>query len=217
MGDQIYRTWKSSTPDDIKYSATFDNKFSERELDILNGNAAIFGNHMDINFAVRLAKNIMEGNFSENNDTKITEKELGSGNEKIVNDKPLNEHVEILKLGDGFEGKKELLNDDVKKLQKSLKDLGYEIDVDGDFGEKTKAALEEFQTKNGLKVDGIFGPDTNKIMNQKLDELNNKFSAIDLGDIGSSLKASGVAQSSDSISSPVYAVSNNKEEQISFA
>jgi peptidoglycan hydrolase-like protein with peptidoglycan-binding domain len=33
-------------------------------------------------------------------------------------------------------------------------------DIDGNFGPKTKAAVEEFQSSHGLTVDGIVGPNT---------------------------------------------------------
>lgn len=44
----------------------------------------------------------------------------------------------------------------VKWIQYELKCAGYDIEVDGDFGEKTKAAVIDFQTKQF--VDGIVGP-----------------------------------------------------------
>jgi peptidoglycan hydrolase-like protein with peptidoglycan-binding domain len=48
--------------------------------------------------------------------------------------------------------------DKVEALQKMLKANGANIEVDGDFGPKTEAALKAFQTKNGLAADGIYGP-----------------------------------------------------------
>ena len=54
---------------------------------------------------------------------------------------------------------------EVKKLQNRLKDLGYlDGSVDGDFGEKTEAAVIDFQQNNGLTADGKAGTATqNKI------------------------------------------------------
>ena len=54
---------------------------------------------------------------------------------------------------------------EVKKLQNRLKDLGYlDGSVDGDFGEKTEAAVVDFQQNNGLTADGKAGTATqNKI------------------------------------------------------
>ena len=43
----------------------------------------------------------------------------------------------------------------VKRLQEKLG-----IDADGDFGPGTEKAVREFQSANGLAVDGIAGPDT---------------------------------------------------------
>ena len=46
--------------------------------------------------------------------------------------------------------------DDVIILQQRLKDLGYAISmVDGEFGEETRAAVEEFQRDHNLYVTGI--------------------------------------------------------------
>ena len=49
----------------------------------------------------------------------------------------------------------------VNALQKLLKDkFGYNIAVDGTFGPATANAVKDFQTANGLVVDGIVGPKT---------------------------------------------------------
>jgi hypothetical protein len=50
--------------------------------------------------------------------------------------------------------------DDVSNLQTSLKNAGYNIDVDGSFGPQTLAAVKQYQQKNGLDVDGMVGPQT---------------------------------------------------------
>ena len=50
--------------------------------------------------------------------------------------------------------------DDVSNLQTSLKNAGYNIDVDGSFGPQTLAAVKDYQQKNGLTVDGMVGPQT---------------------------------------------------------
>ncbi len=66
--------------------------------------------------------------------------------------------------------------DEVKKLQKSLNQKGYSLDVDGNFGSKTQAAVKDYQKKNGLSVDGIVGNLTwgslNKINSSKLNDSN---------------------------------------------
>ena len=47
--------------------------------------------------------------------------------------------------------------DSVKELQNLLTKKGFELKVDGAFGEKTEKAVRDFQTKNSLKVDGQVG------------------------------------------------------------
>lgn len=50
--------------------------------------------------------------------------------------------------------------EDVKKLQRELNKNGYSLDVDGQFGSKTQAAVKDYQKKNNLSVDGIVGKKT---------------------------------------------------------
>ena len=49
---------------------------------------------------------------------------------------------------------------EVKELQSKLNAGGAGLDVDGEFGPKTKAAVVEYQKKNGLTADGIVGEET---------------------------------------------------------
>ena len=48
----------------------------------------------------------------------------------------------------------------VSKLQELLNKNGYSLDVDGKFGPKTQAAVEDYQNKKGLTVDGKVGNET---------------------------------------------------------
>ena len=55
--------------------------------------------------------------------------------------------------------------DDVKTLQGRLHDLGYYTDeIDGQFGNATRAAVIEFQQANGLEADGMVGTETKTIL-----------------------------------------------------
>lgn len=49
---------------------------------------------------------------------------------------------------------------DVRKLQEMLYDYGYDLAVDGKFGDQTKQAVENFQKEMHLQVDGIVGDKT---------------------------------------------------------
>ena len=55
----------------------------------------------------------------------------------------------------------------VKWVQYELIENGYDLKIDGIFGEKTDACVRKFQFKNGLVTDGIVG----KLTRQKLMEV----------------------------------------------
>jgi Putative peptidoglycan binding domain/Domain of unknown function (DUF4190) len=48
----------------------------------------------------------------------------------------------------------------VSNLQQALVNLGYRLDVDGEFGLETETAVRDFQASRGLNVDGVAGSDT---------------------------------------------------------
>ena len=50
--------------------------------------------------------------------------------------------------------------DDVRTWQERLRELGYELEVDGAYGPQTAEATRAFQRDRGLTVDGIVGPET---------------------------------------------------------
>ncbi len=55
---------------------------------------------------------------------------------------------------------------DVKMLQVALNKVNsYPVDVDGNFGDKTKHAVFDFQVAHQLNADGIVGPKTNAVLN----------------------------------------------------
>ncbi len=49
---------------------------------------------------------------------------------------------------------------DVKVMQEALAKGGFKTKVDGSFGDDTKSAVEAFQQKNNLDIDGDIGPAT---------------------------------------------------------
>lgn len=62
--------------------------------------------------------------------------------------------IELLALTEGMSGPR------VLEVQQRLKDLGYRIVVDGDFGPKTREVVKKFQVEHGLRMDGVVGPQT---------------------------------------------------------
>lgn len=48
----------------------------------------------------------------------------------------------------------------VKQLQQMLNGKGYKLDVDGIFGNNTLSAVRDYQSRNGLQVDGVVGSKT---------------------------------------------------------
>lgn len=65
-------------------------------------------------------------------------------------DKALPEDPVIVRQGDNRKTR-------VKSIQSRLRELGYHVSVDGDFGPATKRAVQMFQIDNGLSPDGIVG------------------------------------------------------------
>lgn len=59
-------------------------------------------------------------------------------------------------------------NANIKTVQTSLNAIGYKLVVDGISGPATRTALKDFQKRNGLKADGIWGPNTQTKFNQVL-------------------------------------------------
>ena len=91
----------------------------------------------------------------------------------------------------------------VKALQRRLNQLGWNLSVDGDFGSNTESAVKQFQSINGLSVDGVVGPNTSKKLNSK------DARAIFSSNPGSSGSSSGNSGSSSSSAS--NSGSNNSE------
>jgi hypothetical protein len=56
----------------------------------------------------------------------------------------------------------------VRRLQRALALLGYDIQPDGQYGPGTTDAVRQFQADAGLEVDGVAGPGTLAAINQAL-------------------------------------------------
>lgn len=51
-------------------------------------------------------------------------------------------------------------DNEIEVIQQSLKDQGYNVEVDGIFGVATERAVREYQRANGLESDGVVGKET---------------------------------------------------------
>ncbi len=64
--------------------------------------------------------------------------------------------------------------ENVKKLQKALQDLGYDVEINGVYDDKTINAVFEFQRDNDILIDeddlgaGYFGPLTYRVLSNKM-------------------------------------------------
>ena len=58
--------------------------------------------------------------------------------------------------------------DAVKSMQERLNRLGWELLVDGVFGDATDAAVRELQTLFGYTIDGKVGPGTSGLIDAQL-------------------------------------------------
>ena len=76
-----------------------------------------------------------------------------TGTERIINGNPYAEPTKAVRMGSR--------GNDVRWLQYALNKAGsYRLVVDGVAGDKTIAALRDFQAQQGLSCDGICGPQT---------------------------------------------------------
>jgi peptidoglycan hydrolase-like protein with peptidoglycan-binding domain len=55
----------------------------------------------------------------------------------------------------------------VQQLQEHLTQLGFSLDVDGDFGDATHHAVIALQTIFGYDIDGMVGPATQKLIHKR--------------------------------------------------
>lgn len=58
----------------------------------------------------------------------------------------------------------------VRRLQRALASLGYEVTPDGEFGPGTTGAVRAFQEEAGLDADGVVGSGTVQAVNDALAE-----------------------------------------------
>jgi hypothetical protein len=72
-----------------------------------------------------------------------------------------------LRLYDGMNHTSPQLRDSVKELQTLLKQIGYRVVPDGEFGPYTENVVKLFQASKGVTADGVVGPETWALMFKK--------------------------------------------------
>lgn len=63
---------------------------------------------------------------------------------------------------------------EVYAMQQKLREAGYNLAVDGIFGQGTEKTLKQFQKDRGLEVDGYYGPNTKKALAEPKVEVASK-------------------------------------------
>lgn len=92
--------------------------------------------------------------------------------------------------------------DEITQLQNMLNAIypEYKLVADGKYGPSTKAALRDFQLKNGLKSDGVYGPLSREAIEKKYLEIsNNKVTNAGMLGTAASTVAAGVTKAAETI------------------
>jgi hypothetical protein len=92
--------------------------------------------------------------------------------------------------------------DEIAQLQKMLNTIypEYKLTIDGKNGPATKAALRDFQLKNGLKVDGVYGPLSRETIQKKYIEVSDA-KVTNAGVVGTAVStvATGITKAAETI------------------
>ena len=80
------------------------------------------------------------------------------------------EESEVLIILGGKVWKQGASGQQVAFLQELLDELGYEVDIDGEFGPQTLEAVQSFQADYDLDMDGVVGPKTIEALEEALEE-----------------------------------------------
>lgn len=85
------------------------------------------------------------------------------------------------------------IGDDIAQMQTMLNAVGnYNLKIDGINGTETRTALRDFQLKNGLKVDGVYGPMSREMLEKVYLELSNS-KTTKIGTATAGIGAAGTA------------------------
>lgn len=151
-----------------------------------SGRVSGISGNVDLDYCYKKYKKYKKNNNSENNSRTDTDSNTDKDNNKEDNiikilikslQNALNESYDCKLAEDGIWGPKTKAAvekhplsiksknkklEHTKWLQKSLKELGYDIAIDGYFGKDTQSTVEKYQKKKNLQVDGIAGVKTHE-------------------------------------------------------
>lgn len=91
------------------------------------------------------------------------------------------------------------VGESVRIVQLRLSNLGYTVSVDGKFGKKTADAVAKFQAEHKFKADGLVGPKTLELINQKAPDLSHDLTMTSTNSICSSNLSSKLTLSDQEI------------------
>jgi peptidoglycan hydrolase-like protein with peptidoglycan-binding domain/GH24 family phage-related lysozyme (muramidase) len=96
-----------------------------------------------------------------------------------------------------------MTGDDVRDLQRQLQSQGISVTVDGIFGPGTRAAVEAFQRRAGILIDGIVGPKTLSLLAARLLKLTSPYQrGNDIVALQKALTRAGIAVTVDGVFGP---------------
>ena len=93
-----------------------------------------------------------------------------SGSRRAATGRGESSRPDLVRRGDGMRGDPDAR---VEKMQAELEELGFDLGdggVDGRFGEGTEEAIRKLQQRHGLRVDGIAGEQTLRMLKRLIDK-----------------------------------------------
>ncbi|WP_168190069.1 SpoIID/LytB domain-containing protein [Caloramator sp. E03] len=162
----------------IKYSSS-QNEFDEEKIKdfvVIDSNDSGIGNNSQSNSSSKEVNSnsgndtIQQGNSSTQGTSSDNKTKTDSQNSSDINksDNATNSITTVSALSISRSLSKGSKGNDVLLLQKYLKMLGYQLDENGVFDNKTNLAVVDFQKKNNINASGIVGVKTVAAINKAI-------------------------------------------------